>query len=238
MSNGLRCSSSHRYEVWIDPQGQARSRVAGVVAGLLGIDVRQAGKLMDAGLPVCKGVSQRRARFLRARFADFGLKARVDPELDNGENETLAGPPGGRRWGIGLWCAQATHGFTAGVAMAIGMILLLALLGRIARWIEEPLEGAIMIAPLVASCAVGACWDGVRSGSIGWKVLSMIVAGVIMACLATAGSWAIVRWLGQDKASDVTSPLAALAFDGLCVALAAPLSAALASLGTVPRARS
>lgn len=222
---------ARRYDLWVDWKDESRSRVAGIVAGLLGIDVRQAGKLLDSGSPVCQTRSLRRARFLRSRFGDLGLTVRLEPEPGEVEQAWGDGEQGERRWSFHLCLAQAVSGFTAGMMVSLGITLAVPPLVGLVPWIEEPSLAAVMLAPLVVSSAVGACWGGIRLASILWTALSAIVAGTAMAALATVGSWVIERWLGRDTSSDVTSPLVALAFGAICIALAAPLAAVLASFG-------
>jgi hypothetical protein len=144
------------------------------------------------------------------------------------------------RWG----CGQAILGLILGGATAITLILadpfdVTAFTepqgGDFAQrqtaydqWKRSPRviigSSAMTLIPLLVSGACGIFAHRFFPSSIAAALLRMTGIASLLLLVSTAGSRAIDCALSTGESSDIRTPLAMLAFEALCISLAAPLS--------------
>jgi hypothetical protein len=231
-------SAPERYDIRVEPDGQDRRQVVGAVAALLGLDPRLAQKLVDSGSPLRRGVRRGEAEYLRARFSDWGVSVHVEPDSPERPSGAARADPVG--------CIQASLG------LVIGGLAGLVLMGAdpfgvlsfplppgadarqvataFARWNSSTgvIIGRCATAwmPLLVSGLCGVFAHRSLPASIPAALLRMVGVSSLLLLVSQVGSWAIDRTLSTGESSDVRTPLAMLAFEALCLSLAAPLSSA------------
>lgn len=87
-------------------------------------------------------------------------------------------------------------------------------------------SSAMTFIPLLVSGACGLFAHSPLPSSIPAALLRMIGVASLLLLVSTVGSRAIDYALSTGESSDIQTPLALLAFEALCVSLAAPLSSA------------
>jgi hypothetical protein len=80
--------------------------------------------------------------------------------------------------------------------------------------------------PLLVSGLCGVFAHTSLPASIPAALLRVVVVSSLLLLVSRVGSWAIDRTLSTGESSDVGTPLAMLAFEAVCLALAAALSSA------------
>lgn len=226
-----------RYNIWVDSDGLDRRHVITTIAALLGLDPRAATKLLDSGCPLKHNLRRAEARYLRARFLDFGLKVRSEPEFgddlryDPLSTSSLPVSIERRLRRVEEWFTSTVYQAVAGLVIGGGawltaQITLLPFLDR---------SGAVVL--LMASCATGVFWGFWRPALSLRSVAGLVAVFAVLLAALLEGTPRIMKWFDSGRSSDYTDIAAGFLFVGLCTALAAPLSAAVVAHDPHGRAR-
>lgn len=220
-----------RYDVWVDPDGHERRHVIATVALMLGLDPLAAEKLLDSGSPVRRRVRRAEVRYLRARFADWGLTIRVEPEPTGlPDARPLAAPDALIRIATALRLPQAERWAKRATSQAVAGLVIGGSAWLIAQVTFLPMfDSAGLVVLLVASCSTGLFWGPSRP-VLSPRALAGVVAvfAVLLAALLR-GTPQVMDWLDRGRASDLTDVAGGLLFIMLCAALGAPLTASVVS---------
>jgi hypothetical protein len=229
-------SAPARYDVWLNLDGQDQRHVMTAVAALLGWDPRRAQKLVESGSPIRRGVRRVDAEYLRRRFADWGLRVYVEPDLSERPSEALLvisfGP---LQANLGLMIGGLTEFVLMGID-PFGVTVFEFPQGvdtaeqnaALYRWKSSIgfILGQLVMAwiPLLVSGLCGVFVHPSRPASIPAALLRVVAVASLLLAVLWSGMPVVERSLGTGQSSDIQGDLARLAFAAVCVSLAAPLS--------------
>ena len=216
-----------RFDVWVESSGAAPDETANAVAIVMGLDRRAARKLVESGAPVATNVPQTRVHLLNARFTNWGVRLRVEPEFPWPLDRPLP---------MDVLNSKLEHSaqgrFERSVVQALAGLLFGGIVTLVAAIGLTPF--AVVVVPVVVSCCVGFAWGGGLRGLVAAErgIPGLFALVLVLLSLEFCGFGVIDRCFNDDDSSLPISLLYDLLLIAACAAVACPLAAWIARRGS------